>query len=598
MAFFAGAKSGVQEGDQLLMVNGVDCRDLTHQQVVKLLGKRGKKLKLVVCQPKVYQWYLKQGYELKLDYDDEQENVQDNNQHPAVKQLTANSQINRTKLNDGFNTNQQPPISYNERCVDDIRPIQVHDQIIPYVDNNLNKDNLYKDSQINQHHQSTTAINDDPFSSRNSFKRSYKLKKNRPSQSHTHLYAGDDAVDESLSMSTSVSPFDERYGELRDDIFNSRSSKTPNDRSKLNKNLSRSVTDNYNYESKNIEYNEYMDSSSHKLEKSETTVEILNDEFQNKKFTRKSIERLQKQYDDQPKKTVPQQMTTRKDEQSRITTTNPTAATTSVSTTTRSSYTPIYSKTSAFSNSLFDKPKTTSSIFDRPSSIFDRPSIFDNKYENKFDSNKLTSADKQTTASKTSYLSPNYNNTNYNQSSYNTQSYSSSNYKNESSYSKSYISPLSNQTTTTTRPYKSPLSSSPKTYEPTYNIRQQTAAKEPYIERHVIEPKEAQLVHIDHEEDEQNRVKQTKNNQPQVQHQPHQVKGTKTLKTVQANTPNDLPAPRLCTLRLPKDRIVSFGFTIKTSRKTNAKVIVDIVRNSIAHRAGKREMCIIFKILK
>ena len=78
-----------------------------------------------------------------------------------------------------------------------------------YVDNNA-----YKDNRIN-----TTSPVNDPFNSRNSFKRSYKLKKKQPFE---------DVVDDSaLSMSTSVSPFDEKYGELRDEIFNQSLKDTP-----------------------------------------------------------------------------------------------------------------------------------------------------------------------------------------------------------------------------------------------------------------------------------------------------------------------------------------------------------------------------------
>lgn len=581
------AKAGLQENDQLLVVNKVDCRNLTHQQVVKLLGKRERKLKLVVCQPSVYQWYLNEGYELKLDYDDEQdENQQQNEQDrrsvgkPSEQELVRRKQL--SELNDRPFDYQQQPTKYNERCVDDARPIQPN-QAIPFADNN---DSSYpKDNRI------SSPTGDDPLSHRNSgFKRSYKLKK-KPA-AHPFI---DDAVDDSLSMSTSVSPFDEKYGELRDEIFNrsqSQKSGAAKSRGNLTSNLNSSAknyptsssnknlaTDNYNYESKKLEYNEYMDSEgAHKLEKSETLVEIQKDEFKNKKVTRRSVEKLHKIYDDPPMKNV----LPTSDSKSAAGETKPSEKPTAAP---RSAYTPVYGKTSLFSNSLFDKSKTapSSSIFDkpkdRPTSIFDRPSIFD----------RLNTSDKVTTESKTSYLSPTYGDKAYNASrttsSYNNQSYSSQSYsKNESSsYSKSYISPTSKYNT----------ASATTTYRSPYDDNRQTLVKEPLIERHVIEPKEAQLVHI-YDEQEPARKQESK---PLKTQQPLKSASLpRPLKTVQANSAADLPSPRLCTLKLPRDRIVSFGFTIKTSRKTNAKLVVDIVRNSIAHRAGLRVNDIIVEV--
>lgn len=581
------AKAGLQENDQLLQVNKIDCRNLTHQQVVKLLGKRERKLKLVVCQPSVYQWYLNEGYELKLDYDEEQdENQQQNEQDRRLIGKQPEQELVRRKqlseLNEQqrpFDYQQQPPIKYNERCVDDARPIQaLPDQAIPFADN----DNSYhKDNRI------SSPASDDPLSHRNSgFKRSYKLKK-KPA----HPFV-DEAVDDSLSMSTSVSPFDEKYGELRDEIFNpsqSLKSGATKNRGNLTGNLNSSaknystslsnknLADNYNYESKKLEYNEYMDSEgAHKLEKSETLVEIQNDEFKNKKVTRRSVEKLHKNYDDQPMKNVLPTSDSKPAAGEAKSSEKPTAAP-------RSPYTPVYGKTSLFSNSLFDKSKATtpSSIFDkpkdRPTSIFDRPSIFD----------RLNTSDKVTSEAKTSYLSPTYGGKTYNTSSYNNQSYSSQSFsKNESSsYSKSYISPTSKYNTTSATTYRSP-----------HDDNRQTLVKEPLIERHVIEPKEAQLVHI-YDEQEPARKQESKPLKTQQLKTISQARETpRPLKTVQANSANDLPSPRLCTLKLPRDRIVSFGFTIKTSRKTNAKLVVDIVRNSIAHRAGLRVNDIIVEV--
>ena len=571
------AKAGLQENDQLLMVNGVDCRSLAHQQVVKLLGKRERKLKLVVCQPSVYQWYLNEGYELKLDYDVEQdENEQANEQDRRLVAKPEQESARRKQLSElnepqrSFDYQPQPPIKYNERCVDDARPVQaLPDQGIPFADNY----NSYKDNRIN------SPASDDPLSAnRNSgFKRSYKLKK-KPAQPFA-----DDAVDDSLSMSTSVSPFDEKYGELRDEIFNpsqSLKSSAAKNRGNQNSNLNSStknyptslsnknLADNYNYESKKLEYNEYMDSEgAHKLEKSETLVEIQNDEFKNKKVTRRSVEKLHKNYDDQPMKNV----LPTSDSKPSVT-----DAKSSEKATTRSPYTPVYGKTSLFSNSLFDKPKTTTtSLFDkpkdRPTSIFDRPSIFD----------RLNTSDQVASTSKTSYSSPTYGGKTLNTSTYNNQTYSSQSFsKNESSsYSKSYISPTSKYATTS---YKSP-----------YDDNRQTLVKEPLVERHVIEPKAAQLVHI--YDDQEPVRKETKPLRTQQAKSPVR-EPIKPLRTVQANSANDLPSPRLCTLKLPRDRIVSFGFTIKTSRKTNAKLVVDIVRNSIAHRAGLRVNDIIVEV--
>ena len=547
------ARSGLLENDQLLMVNRVDCRNLTHLQVVRLLEERGDKLKLVVCQPNVYQWYLNQGYELKLDYEDDQENEA---QNKLVDDLNERRKQQFNKLDQPKRYKSQPQLNqatatkYNERCVDDARPIQVDDRMLSYVDTDSNS---YKDNQIKTN---------DQLNSRNSFKRSYRLKKQKPT-----VQQADDAVDESLSMSTSVSPFDEKYNELRDEIF-SQSSRVPNQpkSNTLKSQSTKSLLDSYNYKSENIEFNEYMDSSSHQLEKSETTVLESNDEFQNKKVTRKSIERIHKNYDDQPMKNVLSRTASDGGGGAKATGGDkPTAATrtatgsTAITTqpATRTTYTPVYGKTTLLSNSLFDRPKTTTSIFDtKPSSIFDKPY-----------------SDKLTTTSKSSYVSPNYTSSKYN-TSYNNQSYSS--YKNESSsYSKSYsLSPTTKYGTTSSA-----------------FDNQQTSIKEPYIERHVIEPKEAQLVHI---YDDQEPTKQVSETRPKVARQPSKEPQyeTKPMKTVQANSPNDLPSPRLCTLRLPKDRIASFGFTIKTSRKTNAKIIVDIIRNSIAHRG----MYIFFKI--
>lgn len=59
---------------------------------------------------------------------------------------------------------------------------------------------------------------------------------------------------------------------------------------------------------------------------------------------------------------------------------------------------------------------------------------------------------------------------------------------------------------------------------------------------------------------------------------------------------NDLPAPRLCVLKLPPGSNVSYGFTVKTDKKTNAKSLIEIGRDSVAERAGLRSNDILIEV--
>jgi hypothetical protein len=63
------AQSGLLEHDQVLTVDGVDCRNFSHQQVVKCIRNRSNVLRLLVCEPVLYQWTVRNAIHLDLASD-------------------------------------------------------------------------------------------------------------------------------------------------------------------------------------------------------------------------------------------------------------------------------------------------------------------------------------------------------------------------------------------------------------------------------------------------------------------------------------------------------------------------------------------------